>query len=226
MAVLLADRHRLREQLRREQALHQVVDTAVPVAPRQADHPADRIGLEHGARDVRRRPPPVHRRAALEVERRERPFGADPLEDLRRDIGVLGEDPLLEPWLVELPRHAVPRQLARRQQRQALVVCLEELAARVEEILAPGRVVVGDARMQHEIVIAARDRQRVELDRAEPAEDLAHRLQTTGNGSRRREQVARDEEASCGFGGDLHLRRLTTPWGIAGAPARSAVRAR
>ncbi len=167
-------------------------------------HAADRVRLEHGARDVRRRPPPVDRRPALEVERRERPLRADPLEDLRRDVGVLGEDALLEPRRVELPRHAVPRQLARRQQREALVVRLEELAPRVQELLAPRRVVVGDARVQHEVVVAAGDRQRVELDRAEPPKDLEHRLRTALDGSRGREQVARDEEPSCDVGGDLH----------------------
>ena len=147
---LLARRHLVREQLRREQPLHQVVDAPVALAPRQPEHAAHRVRLEHGARDVRRRPEPVDRRPALEVERRERPLRADPLEDLRRDLGVLGEDALLEPRRVQPPRHAVPRQLARRQQREALVVRLEQLAPHIEELLAPGRVVVGDARVQHE----------------------------------------------------------------------------
>ena len=206
VSKLLADRHLLRQQLRREQALDEVVHAAVSISSRKAEHTADGVRLEHGARDVRRRPEPVDRGPALEVERRERPFRADPLEDLRSDVDVLGEDGLLEARRVQPPRHAVPRQLARRQQRESFVVGLEELAPYVEELLAPRRVVVGDARVQHEVVVPARDRQRVELDRAEPPEDLEHRLRTALDEARGRKQMARDEEASCGVGRDLHRR--------------------
>src|SRR5438094_3345 len=82
-------------------------------------------------------------------------FRADPLQDPRRDLGVLGEDALLVALRAQLPGHAVPRELARGQERQALVVCLEQLAPLVQELLAPGRLVAGDTRMQYEVVVPA-----------------------------------------------------------------------
>jgi hypothetical protein len=128
--------------------------------------PARRV---HGAHDVRRRPEPVDRRPALplEVEGRERPLGADPLEHPLGDLAILGEDARRAP----AHRRAKPRELLRRHERESLVVRLEDRAPFVE-LVAPRRVVVRDARVKHEVVAPAGDRDRVELDRAEPAEDL------------------------------------------------------
>ena len=76
---------------------------------------------------------------------------------------------------------------------------LEDLAPLVE-LVAPRGVVGGDARVQHEIVRAAGDIDRVELDRREPAEYLEHAVAPAFERARRREQVARDEEAARGPG--------------------------
>ena len=82
-------------------------------------------------------------------------------------------------------------------------VRLEDLAAFVESV-APTGLVIGDARVQHEVVAPTGDRQGVELDRAEPAEDLEHGLGASLEGSRRREEVPGDEKTARGFGGDPH----------------------
>jgi hypothetical protein len=86
-------------------------------------------------------------------------------------------------------------ELAREDEGESLVVRLEDLAPLVE-LVAPGGAVVGDARVQHEIVRTAGDIDRVELDRSEPAEHLEDGVATSFERARRREQVARDEEAA------------------------------
>ena len=98
---------------------------------------------------------------------------------------------------------AEPGELARRDEGEPLVVRLEDLAALVEQV-APAGVVVGDPRVQHEVVAPAGDRDRVELDRAEPAEDLEHGVEASLERSRRREEVPGDEKTARGLGGDPH----------------------
>ena len=98
---------------------------------------------------------------------------------------------------------AEPRELAHRDEGESLVVRLEDLAALVEEV-APAGVVVGDARVQHEVVAPTGDRERVELDRAESAEDLEHGVGASLERSRRREEVPGDEKTARGLGGDPH----------------------
>ena len=222
VSELVAYRDFAREQVRREQPLDEVVVAPVAVASRKAEHAADHVRVEHAAHDARRCPvlsPQSDRRAALEVERRERTLGAYPPEHLFGHLGVLGEDSMRVHGLV--PPHAVPRELARREQVQPLVVRLEQLAPPVQELVAPGRVVVGDARMQHEVVVPARDRQRVELDRAEPAEHFPNGVEPSFDRARRSEQVARNEEAPGGVRGDMHqhdaiayVPLLHTWWGL------------
>ena len=82
---------------------------------------------------------------------------------------------------------------------------LEDLAPLVEQV-APGRVVVGHPSMQHEVVGASGDREGIELDRAEPTEDLERAVRSSLERTRRRERVARDEKATCGLSGDPHRR--------------------
>jgi hypothetical protein len=67
----------------------------------------------------------------------------------------------------------LPPRATRENEREPLVVRIENLAPLVE-LVAPRGVVAGDARVQHEIVRAAGDIDRVELDRPEPAEHLDH----------------------------------------------------
>ena len=92
---LLSQRDLAREDVGREQPLEEVVVAAVALAPREAEHAGDGVRLEHGAHGVRRHSEPVGRRPALalEVERRQRPLRADPLEHALGHLGVLGEDP-------------------------------------------------------------------------------------------------------------------------------------
>jgi hypothetical protein len=59
--------------------------------------------------------------------------------------------------------------------------------------------------VKHEVVVAPGDRDRVELDRAELADDLEHRLRAARERARGREEVARDEKAPRRLGPDLHL---------------------
>jgi len=117
----------------------------------------------------------------------------------RGDVGVLVDHP--RRLAAEQP--AEPREFAHGHERQPLVVHLEDLALRVERV-APGRAVVCDARVQGEVVAPAGDRERVELERAEPADDLHHRIRAAHERARGREEVPGDEKAACGLGGDLH----------------------
>src|SRR5215204_4593588 len=66
-------------------------------------------------------------------------------------------------------------------------------------------VVVRNACVQHEIVAAARDGNRIELNRAEAAKDLADTIEATCERTRRREELAHDQEAPCGVCRDLHV---------------------
>jgi hypothetical protein len=118
-------------------------------------------------------------------------------------LGVLVEDLRRAP---AQPR-AEPRELARGDEREPLVVRLEDLAALVERV-APVGVVVADARVQHQVVAPAGDRERIELDRPELAEDLEHGVGAFLQRSRRRKEVPGDEEAARGLSGDPHGRTL------------------
>jgi hypothetical protein len=212
----VADRDFARQQIGWEQPLDEVVVAAVAFAPRDTEHAGDRVRLQHGADDVRRRPPPLDRRTALEVERRQRPLGADPLQDLLRHFCVLREDPRR----ADAPCHADPRQLARRQEAETLVVRLEQLAPCVEKLLATGWVVVGNASVEHEVVVPAGDGERVELDQTEPAEDLEHRIGASFERARGGEEVACDQEASRGLGACLQPTAFPNARGFSRGPSR------
>ena len=191
--------------LRGEQPFEEVVVPAVAVAPREADHARDGVRLEHGAHGVLRHPEPVLRRArlALEVERRQRPFRADPFEHALGHGGVLGESRGVEPGPLAAHDMTEPGELAGRHERQRLVGRLEDLAAFVQRV-APGGLVAGDARVQHEVVVPAGDRDRVELDRPELPEDLEHAVGASRERPRGREEVPRDEKAPRVLSSDLH----------------------
>jgi hypothetical protein len=53
-------------------------------------------------------------------------------------------------------------------------------------------------------VAPAGDRERVELDRPERAEDGEHNVGASLERARRGEEVPCEEEAACALGGDLH----------------------
>src|SRR6476620_8497313 len=96
-----------------------------------------------------------------------------------------------------------PGELARRDKRERFVGRLEDLTAFIEHI-APGGLVAGDARVQHEVVVPAGDRNRAELDRPELPEDLEHPVGAARERPRRREEMARKEKTTCLLSGDLH----------------------
>ena len=191
----------LREHVGRKQPLEEVVVAPVAVASREAEHAGDGVRLEHRTNGVRRQAEPVGRPTlrTLEVERRQRSVGADALEHAAGHLGVLGEEARRLP----AQRPAEPREVARQDEGESLVVRLEDLAPLVEQF-APGRVVVGHPRVQDEVVGAAGDRERIKLDRAETTEDLKHRDRSFPERTRGSERVARDEKAACGLTGDPH----------------------
>ena len=84
----------------------------------------------------------------------------------------------MEPGALASHHMTEPGELARRDERQRLVGRLEDLTAFVEHI-APRGLVAGDAGVQHEIVVPAGDRDRVELDRPELAENLQDRVDSS-----------------------------------------------
>ena len=202
VAELLPQRDPAREHVGRKQPLEKVVVASVAVASREAEHACDGVRLEHGTHGVRRAS-----RTSRSSSRCLRSkssadsgsIGADALEHALGHLGVLGEDARRVP----AQRRAEPRELARQDEGESLVVRLEDLAALVERV-APGGVVVGHARVQDEVVGATGNRDRIELDRAEAAEDLEHRVRSSLERTRRRERVAGDEKATCGLSRDPH----------------------
>ncbi len=58
--------------------------------------------------------------------------------------------------------------------------------------------------MQHEVMAPTGNRERIELDRAPAPEDTEHGVRSSLERTRRRERVARHEEATCGLSGDPH----------------------
>ena len=177
--MLFSHRHLLREHLGGEQPFHEVVVPDVAVAPCEADHARDRVRLEHRAHDVLRHPEPVLRRTGLarnrsmttgprrgSVRARARPPRRSRRGSRRGTDAPCGR------------AQTEPGELARQDERQCLVGRFEDLTAFVE-LVTPGRLVAGDARVQHEVVAPAGDRDRIELDRPEPPEDLEHPLEAS-----------------------------------------------
>jgi hypothetical protein len=203
---LLARRHLVRQQLGREQPVEEVVVPEVAVAPGEAEHAGYNVCLEHGAHEILRHPEPVLRRPVpgLEVACGQHTFRADPLEHPLGHLAVLIEDLPVEPGTLAAVALTEPGKLARRDERQSVLDRLEDVTAFVE-LVAPRGLVAGDARVQHEVVVAARYRDRVELDRAERPEHLDHSVKASRNRPRGCKEVSRDEEATCGLSGDLHF---------------------
>ena len=99
---------------------------------------------------------------------------------------------------VPIPGHAVPGELGRRDEREALVVGLVQPAVLVQERIGPLPPIAVDARGQDQVVVAAGHVDRVELDGPEPLEDGLDRRRLGRQGSRRREQMAANEESARG----------------------------
>lgn len=175
-------------------------------APGEADHARDGVRLEHGAHGVLRHPKPVLRRAALplEVGRGQRPVRPDALEHAVGHRGVIGEGCGMVAAPLAARVRTEPGDLARRNERQRLVGRLEDLTAFVEQV-APGGLVVGDARVEHEVVVPAGDRDRIELDRPHLAKDLEHGFGASSKRPGRREEVPVDEKPPRRLCCDPHL---------------------
>ena len=94
-----------------------------------------------------------------------------------------------------VPGDPEPGQLRRRQDREHLVVGLEERPVLVQQRVRPRPAVAGDAGEQDEIVVPAGDVDRVELDRAKAVEDGHDARRLGGQGPRRGEQVVEREVA-------------------------------
>ncbi|MEP6639707.1 MAG: hypothetical protein ABJC39_10200, partial [Chloroflexota bacterium] len=75
------------------------------------------------------------------------------------------------PGPMGVPADPVVGELRSGQQREALVVGLVQPAILVQERLGPGAPIAGDPREQDEVVVAAGDLERVELERAESLHD-------------------------------------------------------
>jgi hypothetical protein len=76
-------------------------------------------------------------------------------------------------------------------------------------LVAPCRLVAGDAPVENDVVASAGDRDRVVLDGAETAEEVEHRVGPAPQRTGGRQQVARDENTARVLGRDLHLRDAT-----------------
>ena len=122
------------------------------------------------------------------------PLVADPLEQLLDERRVLVERAAAVRLVAAVPRDPVPRQLGRRHDREHLVVRLVQRAVAVQELVRPGAPVAVDARQQRQVVVAAGDVDRVELQRPEAVDDAHHRRRLGRQRPRRREEVAGDEE--------------------------------
>jgi hypothetical protein len=83
--------------------------------------------------------------------------------------------------------------------------------------VAPGGLVAGNARVQHEVVVPAGDRDRVHLDRPQLPEDREHCGRASLERARRREQLPGDEKTACVLLGDLHLGDATAGRGYVGS---------
>ena len=116
-------------------------------------------------------------------------------------VAVVAEDLALVGPARPVPGEAMPRQLARGQDAEALVVGLEEEAPVVEQVVCPGSPIAGDAGVEHEVVVSTRHLERIELQRAETVDDRENALLGVRQRSRRGEEVTDDEESARDGGG-------------------------
>src|SRR4029079_9276960 len=112
--------------------------------------------------------------------------------------------PLAAPLVTE------PRELLRRHERQRLVRRLEDLASFIE-LVAPGRVVARNTSVQHQVMIPAGDRDRVELDRPESTDHLEHAFGAARYRSGGCEEVPRDEKATGRVSSHFHEEDTSVP---------------
>ncbi len=211
-------RHLAAQDLGGDDALGKVVGPleGAPLADRELAARPQRVGEPFGELEV----PPPGAALALEVDRAQRSFGADALDDRGRVAAMLGEQ-------VAPPRMATERQAPEREHRIELdrkparfvAPVLEQRLAGLEQRLAERRIHAFEPRQQHQRVTAgAGDRDRVELEIAEAIDDLERGLARATAGprgaSRQRAgvgaQQARLGERRAGGRGE---RRASRSWG-------------
>ena len=166
----LARGHDSIEDLRREQSLDEVVDPAVAVASGEPEDPRLRQRLEERPDLIGRTPVPVDRRLWSDVLRGHRTRRPDPVHELLDEGRMLVERATVVPESRAVPRDPVPGQLGRRNEREALVVDLEQGPLLVQEAVRHLPTVGRHAGQEHEVVVPTSDLDRVELDRAQPVE--------------------------------------------------------
>ena len=198
VAHLLVLGRALGEERGRKEPLGQVVDAPVALAPGERQDAGLRQRLEDRPDLVGRAPVPVDRRAWLDVGRRQRSLAPDPVEELLDEVGVLVERLLAVTRVESVPADPIPRQLAGRQQREALVVRLEQPALLVQQRIGPRPLIARDPGGEHEIVVAPGHVERVELERAQLLDHHLHGRRCGRQGARWREEVAADEEPARG----------------------------
>ena len=190
VAALLPLRVALGQELGREEALGEVVDAEVALPPGDPDDPRPRRGL-------RGWPGPGSSAASTSRSPRARPR---PEAGAVRDPGFASTSsstsgacrskaPPRWSHVVPVPGQPVPRQLGGRHDRELLVVRLVEDAVLVQPSLGPFAPVAGDPRQEDQVVVAAGDLERVELERPDPVHDPEHALRAgraaTRGGARR-----------------------------------------
>ena len=207
----VARRHDLFQELRREQPLGEVVDPAVALAPRDPEGPGLGQRLEDRPDLVGRTPVPLDRVASRDVGRRQRALRPDPVEQLIDERSMFVERGLFVPYPRAVPVDPVPGELGRRDEREALVVRLEEGSLLIEEMVRHLPSVAGHARQEHEVVVPADDVDRVELDRAEPVEHREDAVRPRRERPRRREEVVDREVAAGDLAGDQGRTEIGSP---------------
>ncbi len=201
VATLLVLRAALGQQVGREQPLDQVVDAPVAVASGQPQDPGLGERLEHRANGVRRAPVPVDGRARFDVGRGQRPVSSDPVQQLLDQRGVLVERATVVLDAIDVPGDPVPGQLCRRDEREALVVGLVQLARLVQVGVGPGPAIAGDPRQQQQVVVAPGDLERIELEGPEAIHDPQDAGRLGRQRTRRGQEVALDHEPPGDGGG-------------------------
>ena len=169
VAELLPQRDVAREHVGRQQPFDEVVVAAVAVAPREAEHARDGVRLEHGAHGVRRHAEPVGRRPALGARSRATTAGLPRGSARARARPTSAFSARSAPGSGSRSRGTMG---TRSPGRRRAPCCTPRRSCGAGRARRTTRLVVGDARVQHEVVAPAGNRDRVELDRAEPAEDL------------------------------------------------------
>ncbi len=214
----------LGEEVGREEAFHEVVDPPIAVAPRRAPGcPASARASRIGA-DLVRRVASTSRSSprGADVGGGERAVSSDPVEQLLDEIGVFDEGALRAwPARCTVPGDAIPRQLGGRQRWRG-PCCTPRTA--IDRGTAGRRSRPAGSRRsapQDEVVIAAGDLERVELEATPAARPRSGRRRGPAGAraagarrwraTRKRRAVARSIDRGSGIGRWYQSRSASHP---------------